>query len=120
VALHAIADALLAATGGGDLGRRFPAGETATRGADSRQLLAIVVTELAAAGWRPTEVDLLIRGARPRLGAGRLEAMRDAVAALLGLDRAAVAVHASTGNLDGAEGAGRSIAASAMVRVVRP
>ena len=37
--------------------------------------------------------------------------MRDRIADLLGLDRAAVNVKASTGNLDGAEGAGRSISA---------
>jgi 2C-methyl-D-erythritol 2,4-cyclodiphosphate synthase len=64
-------------------------------------------------------VDLLIRAARPRLGPARLDAMRDALAGLLGLDGSAVAVHASSGNLDGAEGAGRSIAATAIVRLAR-
>ena len=37
--------------------------------------------------------------------------MRDAIAALLGLEPSAVNVKASSGNLDGAEGAGRSISA---------
>src|SRR3970282_1716359 len=40
VALHAVADALLGATGQGDLGRIFPAGDPSTRGGDSRALLA--------------------------------------------------------------------------------
>jgi len=118
-ALHAIADALLAATGGGDLGRRFPAGDPSTRGIDSRTLLAVVVADLVEAGWQAIGIDLLIRGARPRLGAARLEAMRDAIAGLVGVPSSAVAVHASTGNLDGPEGAGRSISATAFVQVVR-
>ena len=39
--------------------------------------------------------------------------MRDATAGLLGLAASAVNVKASTGNLDGSEGAGRSISALA-------
>jgi 2-C-methyl-D-erythritol 4-phosphate cytidylyltransferase / 2-C-methyl-D-erythritol 2,4-cyclodiphosphate synthase len=118
-ALHAITDALLAATGGGDLGRRFPSGDPSTRGVDSRALLAAVVNELAEAGWQPIGIDVLIRGARPQLGAARLDAMRDSIAGLVGTAISAVAVHASSGNLDGPDGAGRSISASAVVQVVR-
>ena len=73
-ALHAIADALLAATGRADLGHRFPAGDASTRGVDSRAIVSAVVGDLAQSGWRAIGVDLLIRGARPRLGATRLEA----------------------------------------------
>jgi 2C-methyl-D-erythritol 2,4-cyclodiphosphate synthase len=43
--------------------------------------------------------------------------MRDAIAALLGLDPAAVSVKASSGNLDGSEGAGRSISALVVATV---
>ena len=57
-------------------------------------------------------------GARPRLGGARLERMRDILAELLGVDPAAVAVQASTGNLSGDEGAGRTISATALVGVV--
>ena len=46
VALHAICDALLAASGRGDLGRLFPAGDPATRGIDSRDLLREVVEQM--------------------------------------------------------------------------
>jgi 2C-methyl-D-erythritol 2,4-cyclodiphosphate synthase len=61
-------------------------------------------------------VDLTITAARPRLGA-HLESMRIAIAALLDLDRGDVNVKASTGNLDGPEGAGRSISALAVATV---
>jgi 2-C-methyl-D-erythritol 2,4-cyclodiphosphate synthase len=102
-----------------DLGRRFPAGDPATRGVDSRELLAAVVADLRALGHRPASVDLTIEAGRPRLGPARLDAMRDAVAALVGLPASAVSVKASSGNLSGPEGAGRAISASALVGLAR-
>ncbi len=71
---------------------------------------------LAERGLAPGTVDLVIIGARPKLGA-RLDAMRAAIAATLGVDEGAVNVKASTGNLAGDEGAGRSISARAVATV---
>ncbi len=116
VALHATADALLGAAGLGDLGRLFPADVRTPRGIASETLLREVVARLAGAGLRPASVDLVIIGARPRLGS-RLDAMRAAIAGLLGLPETAVNVKASTGNLAGDEGAGRSISARAVATV---
>jgi 2-C-methyl-D-erythritol 4-phosphate cytidylyltransferase/2-C-methyl-D-erythritol 2,4-cyclodiphosphate synthase len=116
VVLHALADAMLGATGGGDLGRVFPADTRTPLGIASGRLLEEVRQRAEAAGWRPVSVDVTVVGARPRLGA-YLEPMRDSIAALLGLDRSAVNVKASSGNLDGAEGAGRSISALAIATV---
>jgi len=118
VALHAVADALLGAAGLGDLGRLFPADASTPRGIDSGTLLAEVVSRLSAAGLAPASVDLVIIGARPRLGS-RLGDMRDAIAALLGVRAGAVNVKASTGNLAGDEGAGRSMSARAIASVER-
>lgn len=116
VALHAVADALLGAASLGDLGRLFPAGPETPVGIDSRSLLDSVVRQLAASGWRPVAVDLTIVAARPRL-ADRLDGMRAAVAAALGVAPEAVSVKASTGNLEGAEGAGRAISALALATI---
>jgi 2-C-methyl-D-erythritol 4-phosphate cytidylyltransferase / 2-C-methyl-D-erythritol 2,4-cyclodiphosphate synthase len=116
VALHAIADALLGAASLGDLGRVFPAGPETPRGIDSRTMLATVVARLADAGWRPVAVDLTIVGARPRL-AEHLEAMAVAIAAVLDVALDAVAVKASTGNLEGAEGGGRAMSAFALATI---
>jgi 2-C-methyl-D-erythritol 4-phosphate cytidylyltransferase/2-C-methyl-D-erythritol 2,4-cyclodiphosphate synthase len=117
VALHAIADALLGAAALGDLGRVFPADRRTPRGIASGELLSEVVARLAAAAWRPASVDVTIVGARPRLGA-RLGEMTQAIAALLGLDPSHVSVKASSGNLSGDEGAGRSMSARAAVTIV--
>jgi 2-C-methyl-D-erythritol 4-phosphate cytidylyltransferase/2-C-methyl-D-erythritol 2,4-cyclodiphosphate synthase len=118
VALHAVCDALLGAAGLGDLGRLFPAGRDTPRGIASGEMLSEVLRRVAARGFRPARVDLTIVGARPRLGP-RLETMRGAIAAALGLDPQRVNVKASTGNLDGMEGAGRGISALAIATLER-
>jgi 2-C-methyl-D-erythritol 4-phosphate cytidylyltransferase / 2-C-methyl-D-erythritol 2,4-cyclodiphosphate synthase len=119
VALHAIATALLAAAGLGDLGRLFPSDDSATAGADSADLLREASARVATAGWMPSSVQLALLGVRPRLGSARLDAMRVAIANLLALEPEAIAVTASTGNLIGAEGHGLGISATALVTVVR-
>jgi 2-C-methyl-D-erythritol 4-phosphate cytidylyltransferase/2-C-methyl-D-erythritol 2,4-cyclodiphosphate synthase len=117
VALHAVADALLGAAGLGDLGRMFPAGPATPAGIASGELLAAVVARVRDAGYRPAGIDMTIVAARPRL-ASRLDAMAEAIAAIVGVERAAVNVKASSGNLIGMEGAGRGISAQAIVTVV--
>jgi 2-C-methyl-D-erythritol 2,4-cyclodiphosphate synthase len=119
VALHAVADALLGAAGLGDLGRLFPADDRTPQGVASGSLLREVVARLDGAGLRAASVDVTIIGARPRLGT-RLDAMRAAIAGLLGLEEGAVNVKASSGNLAGDEGAGRSISARAVATVRGP
>ena len=112
-ALHAVADALLGAAGLGDLGRLFPSDSRTPTGIDSRILLSTVAEKVRAAGWQPVNIDLTIVASRPRL-AGLLPAMGEAIAAALGVAPQAVNVKASTGNLGGPEGAGRSISATAI------
>ena len=118
-ALHAITTALLSAIGAGDIGRLFPAGEKSTAGIVSAEMLAKAVELLDAAGWRPASVGVSIVGARPRLGAARLEQMRQRIAELAGVEPDDVSVTASTGNLSGAEGSGRAISATALVTVAK-
>ena len=118
VVLHAVADALLGAGGLGDLGRLFPADDRTPVGIASTTLLREVVARLASAGLVPAAVDIVIIGARPRLGP-RLDAMRAAVASTLGIGPDAVNVKASTGNLAGADGAGRSVSARVVATVRR-
>jgi 2-C-methyl-D-erythritol 2,4-cyclodiphosphate synthase len=117
-ALHAIAGALLGAAALGDLGSHHPADERTPRGVASADLLRDVRRRLADEGWRPAAIDLSIRAARPWLQ-GHLPAMRAAIAALLEVDLGAVSVKASTGNLSGDAGAGRTIEAEAIATVVR-
>jgi len=116
VVLHAVADALLGAAALGDLGRIFPAGDSATRGVASAALVDGVLERLSEAGYRAVGVDVTIVGARPPLAA-HLDGMRDAIAGVLGVVPDAVSVKASTGNLSGDEGAGRVVTAQAVASV---
>jgi 2-C-methyl-D-erythritol 2,4-cyclodiphosphate synthase len=118
VVLHAVADALLGATALGDLGRLFPADARTPNGIASSELVRTVVDRVVGAGWRPASIDVTVVAARPRLG-DHLDAMAGAIGELLELDRSAVNVKASSGNLDGADGAGRSISAVAIAMVSR-
>ena len=118
VLLHAVADALLGAAGLGDLGRLFPAGSQTPQGIASSELVASVVRQVGETGLAVAGLDCTIVAARPRLAA-RLPEMAGTIARLLGVDPERVNVKASTGNLDGMEGAGRGISAMA-VAVLRP
>ncbi len=118
VVLHAVADALLGAAGLNDLGRLFPADDRTPRGIASADLLGEVVARVQAAGLRPSHVDVTIIAARPRLG-DRLDAIRARVADLLTVRVEQVNIKASTGNLDGFEGAGRGISARAVATLER-
>ncbi|HEY4227740.1 MAG TPA: 2-C-methyl-D-erythritol 4-phosphate cytidylyltransferase [Candidatus Limnocylindrales bacterium] len=117
-ALHAIAGALLGAVAMGDLGALYPADERTPRGVASADLLRDVRRHLADAGWKPASIDLSMHAARPWLER-YLPLMRAAIAELLGLEVAAVSVKASTGNLSGDAGAGRTIEAEALATVTR-
>lgn len=117
VVLHALADALLGAAGLGDLGGLFPADERTPRGIASSVLLETVLVRLADRGLHPGTADVTILAARPRLG-DRLEEIRGSLAVLLAVERDRVNVKASTGNLDGMEGAGRGISARVVATVL--
>ena len=119
VALHALSTALLAAAGLGDLGRHFPAGRPETKGIASGELLAATLRFVADSSWRPSTAQLTLLAARPRLGFALLENMRGRMAELLGISVEAFALSASSGNLNGPEGAGLAISASASVTLVR-
>ena len=119
VVLHAIATAILSATGNGDLGRLFPPTDTQTTGIASSQLLGEAVRKAAESGWAVESAQVSVVGARPKLGGERLDAMAANVAELLSVSRDSVAINASTGNLSGDEGAGRTISATALVGLHR-
>lgn len=119
VVLHAIATAILSATGNGDLGRLFPADDKRTTGIASSDLLREAMAKANQSGWAVESVQVSVVGARPRLGGQRLDQMAANVAGLLAVDRDSVAINASTGNLSGDEGAGRVITATALIGLRR-
>ena len=109
---HAVADALLGAAALGDLGSRFGVDRPELAGADSTDLLAAVVADVAAVGWTIGNLDVTIVAQRPRL-AGHREAMRGNLARVRHLDVGAVSVKLTTTDHLGALGRGEGVLALA-------
>lgn len=93
--IHAVIDALLGAAALGDIGSHFPDSDEKWRGADSSRLLALVVDEISAAGWRVGNVDVTVICERPKI-APRAEAMRESLAGLLRIPVTRVSVKGKT------------------------
>jgi 2-C-methyl-D-erythritol 2,4-cyclodiphosphate synthase len=119
VLAHAVIDALLGAAGLGDIGEHFPDTDERWRDADSMRLLAHVVAMLGEAGLAIVNVDCTLVMEAPKLGAHR-QAIRESLAAALGLEVGRVNVKASTGEGIGFVGRGEGVAALAIAGLQAP
>ena len=116
VLTHAVIDALLGAAGLGDIGEHFPDTDPRFKDADSVLLLRSVVACLAERGFAIGNVDATVVLERPKLAPYR-DAIREALAAALGLPRTAVSIKATTGEGIGFVGRGEGAAALAVATV---
>ncbi len=107
-------DALLGAAALGDIGMLFPDTDPAYRGISSMSLLGRVMERISAAGFRVVNIDTMIHCERPKIAPHR-DAIRDALAAGLKIDRARVSVKAGTNEGFDAVGERRAIACRAVV-----
>ena len=110
VLAHAISDALLGGIRGGDIGKLFPDTDPAYKGADSIALLQEVGRVLARAGWAAGNIDATLLCQAPKL-APYIPAMRENLAAALGISAEDVSVKATTEEKLGFTGSGEGIAA---------
>ena len=118
VLTHAVIDALLGATGLGDIGQHFPDSDERYRGADSMVLLGRARDALAVGGWSVSNVDATVVCEGPRL-AGHRESMQSGLAGGAGLEPDAVNVKFTTNEGMGFVGRGEGIAALAVATVER-
>jgi 2-C-methyl-D-erythritol 2,4-cyclodiphosphate synthase len=115
---HAVTDALLGAGAQGDIGEMFSDRDPANRGRDSLDMLRAAVARLQAAGVRPRQVDVTVIAERPRLAPHR-DAMRAALAAVLGLTDRDVSIKGKTNEGMGWIGRGEGLACIAVATVDR-
>jgi 2-C-methyl-D-erythritol 2,4-cyclodiphosphate synthase len=113
VLAHAVIDALLGAAGLGDIGEHFPNTEERFRDADSMELLQSVLASVREAGFEVVNVDCTVVMEAPSLSPHRA-AIRERLAAALGVAPGRVNVKASTGEGMGFVGRGEGAAALAV------
>jgi len=113
---HAIADALLGAIGTGDIGQHFPNTDESIRGISSIEILKRVTKLLAEKKARVVNVDASVIIEAPKL-APYVPAMRQKIAAAIGVSQLNVSVKATTNEKFGSIGRGEGIAAIAIATV---
>lgn len=118
ILLHALTDALLGAAALGDIGMHFPDTDPRWRGAGSMQFLAHARHLVEAQGYSLVNADSTVILERPKLKDFR-QAIRDSVAAGLGLPVENVSVKFKTAEKVGPVGEGRSAEAQAIVTLRR-
>jgi 2-C-methyl-D-erythritol 2,4-cyclodiphosphate synthase len=118
VLAHAVTDALLGAAALGDIGVHFPDTDPRWAGADSLQFLRHARDLAAGAGYEVVHIDTNVILERPKLKDYRL-AIRESLAAALGLDLDRISVKFRTAEKVGPVGEGRSAEAQAVVTLRR-
>ena len=119
VLLHAMIDALLGATGLGNIGQRFPDTDSRYKNADSRELLGEVARQVRDMGFGIANIDSNILAEQPRL-LPWLAAMASNAASAAGVSSEQITVKAKTMEGLGPIGKGEAIAAEAVVLVYAP
>ncbi|HEX5891008.1 MAG TPA: 2-C-methyl-D-erythritol 2,4-cyclodiphosphate synthase [Pyrinomonadaceae bacterium] len=112
---HAIADAILGALCEGDLGVHFPDKDPQWRDADSLELLSRVMWLVRERNLHVVNVDSTILLETPKLRP-YVEAMRENIAGVLGIDAGCVSVKAKTG--EGLDAVGQGLAVTAQAAVL--
>jgi 2-C-methyl-D-erythritol 2,4-cyclodiphosphate synthase len=112
---HAIADAILGALCEGDIGVHFPNKDPQWRDADSMVLLSRVMWLARERSLHVVNVDSTILLETPKLRP-YVDAMRENIAGVLGVDATCVSVKAKTG--EGLDAVGQGLAVTAQAAVL--
>ncbi len=117
--LHSLTDAILGAIGEGDIGDHFPPTDPKWRGAASDLFLKHAAELVAQKGGTILNVDVTLICERPKIKPHRA-AMRERVAAILGVPVDRVSVKATTTEGMGFTGREEGVAAQAIANVETP
>jgi 2-C-methyl-D-erythritol 2,4-cyclodiphosphate synthase len=116
VLLHAIADALLGAICGGDIGQHFPNTDESIRNISSIDILKRIAGLLAERKAHVVNVDATVVAEAPKI-APYIPAMRKNIAEAIGISDSNVSIKATTNERLGPIGHGEGIAAMAVATV---
>lgn len=115
---HALTDALLGGSGVGDIGEMFPDTAPENAGRDSIEMLRTAVARVRAAGWAPAQADITVIAETPKVGPHR-PAIRERLAAAMGVAPEDVMVKGKTNEGMGWIGRGEGIACIAVATLTR-
>ena len=108
VLLHAVSDALLGAAGLGDIGKHFPDTDPQYKGADSMELLRVVVSRVKEKGYTVGNIDVTMIAQKPKLRP-HIERMEQNIADAVGIPADRVNVKATTEEQLGFTGTGEGM-----------
>lgn len=111
---HSIADALLGASGLGDLGKHFPDDDPKYEGISSLEILQAVGKMVAKNGFSISYIDSMIIAQQPKLSK-YIEKMRENLASSVGIEKGRISVKATTTNGLGFSGREEGMEAMAVV-----
>ncbi|MDT8855816.1 bifunctional 2-C-methyl-D-erythritol 4-phosphate cytidylyltransferase/2-C-methyl-D-erythritol 2,4-cyclodiphosphate synthase [Paracoccaceae bacterium Fryx2] len=117
VGMHALTDAIYGALAEGDIGTHFPPSDPQWKGAASHIFLSHAMGRIAARGYRLGNADVTLICERPKIGP-QADAMRAALAAIMGIEVGRISVKATTSERLGFTGREEGIAALATVTLV--
>ncbi len=112
--IHALIDALLGASGEGDIGRLFPDTDPKWKDADSTVLLKTVIARLRKAGFAVLNADAVIVVEKPAIGP-HVAAMKSILCPILGIEPDALGIKGKTNEGLGPVGQRKAIACLATV-----
>ena len=115
---HAATEAILGAAACHNIGHYFPNTDPRWKGASSIDLLRRAVGVVAEKGYVVSNVDVVVIAEQPKLGP-YVQAMRDNVAAAVGVDADCVSIKGKTNEGVGDIGRGEAIAAQAVALIRR-
>ena len=118
VLFHAITDAVLGASGLGDIGSFFPPEDPKWKDADSAELLKTVMEKVKAAGWQLENLDCVIKLEKPKFIPYRVQVI-ESIAATLGITPDKVFVKAKTGEKLPPVGTSEAVEAEAVCLMCR-
>jgi 2-C-methyl-D-erythritol 4-phosphate cytidylyltransferase/2-C-methyl-D-erythritol 2,4-cyclodiphosphate synthase len=119
VGMHALTDAIYGALAMGDIGRHFPPSDPQWKGAESHIFLRHAAELARSHGYAIANCDVTLICERPKIGP-HAEAMRAALAEIMGVEIGRVSVKATTSEQLGFTGREEGIAAIATAALMKP
>ena len=119
VGMHALTDAIYGALAMGDIGRHFPPSDPQWKGAESHIFLRHAAELARSHGYAIANCDVTLICERPKIGP-HAEAMRAALAHIMGVEIGRVSVKATTSEQLGFTGREEGIAAIATAALMKP